>query len=65
MNLEKQKYKSINVVYLDGTTESFTPSSKVEEFEDSYEFEREMTGSGGQVVVLMKNEIRKIEFCRE
>jgi hypothetical protein len=65
MNLEKVIYKSINVVYADGSQESFTPSSKVEEFEDSYEFDRAMAGNGGMTVVLMKNQIRKIEFCKE
>ena len=58
------KCKAIEVLYEDSTKESFTTSSKTEEFDDSYEFE-EKNGEDSSVIVLMKREIRTIRFVKE
>jgi len=55
------KSKSIEVVYEDSKTDTFTPSSKVTEWEDCYEFEIE---AGTALIVIMKSEIRTIRFIK-
>jgi len=60
------KCSSISVLYEDGESDEFKPTSKVEEFEDCYEFseKRSVDADSDSMVVLMKSEIRKIRFVK-
>lgn len=58
------KCSSINVLYDDGSEESFKPTSKIEEFEDCYEFSEHLNENFDSMVVLMKMDIRKIRFVK-
>ena len=55
------KCSKISVLYKNGDKEDFTPTSKIDEFEDCYEF-TEAVEEKTNLVILMKSEIRKIEF---
>lgn len=59
------KCASIDVLYEDGAEDSFKPTSKIEEFEDCYEFSEQNKYNKDSMVVLMKSEIRKIRFNKE
>ena len=60
---------AVNVVFKDGTKESFAPKGKIDEYEDTYEFEEtvdetsQKEGSSG-MVVLYKSEMRAVRFVK-
>ena len=61
------KVSAIHVIYVDENKESFVPCSKVDEFEECYEFEQKQEKSDGEevsMVVLMRSEIRAIRFVK-
>jgi|CXWL01.1.fsa_nt_gi hypothetical protein len=64
------KCKAIYVLYEDGTNGTFIPKSKIEEFEDCYEFEEKndevsAAEASFSMVVIMKSEIRVIKFAKD
>lgn len=55
------KLDSILVNFASGSQEIYIPTTKVDEYEECYEFTTESEGKK-KMVVLMKNQIRDISF---
>jgi hypothetical protein len=59
------KCEAIHVVYEDASKESFKPTSKIEEYEDCYEFEEsDVNTNFPSMVVIYKVEVRTIRFVK-